>query len=569
MLPPHVSGATESAAERKLFVKIQQELGDDWSVLHSLGLATHDRKPWAEIDFVLVGPGGVYCLEVKGGRIARSSGQWTTTNRAGQINKLPQSPFAQVGGASAALRRFLAEQIPRSTSILSGFGVATPDVIFSISGADIIPEIVYDERDFSLSFSRFVDRLREYWQIRLAPTESEGALAANPNIVRSIVDALCRDFDLRPSLRSEVSRVQDELTRLTDRQAHVLRGLSDNPRVLVRGGAGTGKTMLAVAEAKRLAHTGQRVLLTCFNKLLAKYLAPIVDEFPTLTVRHIHGFMADVVDGAGRRSSLPDAAAEDLFEVFYPELCVEILLESGSPIFDAVFVDEGQDSLREAYLDVVDVALVGGLRNGTWRYFLDPNQDVYGGSGAPSMARLLSAAPAQFHLIDNCRNTVPIATNTALLSGMPLDEVLCDGPEVIRTYYDNPEQERHSVSKVLRGWLTQGVRPEEIVVLSPHVLARSCLARGLVGISAPLAEASSAPGPGSIRFSTVSGFKGLESTAVALIDIDDIESSAGAISAYVGASRAQALLSVSLSSSQRSAAERRAEDFGRLLVGRT
>ena len=70
MLPPFVAESTQSAAERKLFVVLQDELSDEWTVLHSLGSTLHDRKPWAEIDFVLVGPAGVYCLEVKGGRVA-------------------------------------------------------------------------------------------------------------------------------------------------------------------------------------------------------------------------------------------------------------------------------------------------------------------------------------------------------------------------------------------------------------------------------------------------------------------------------------------------------------------
>ena len=52
--------------------------------------------------------------------------------------------------------------------------------------------------------------------------------------------------------------------------------LFDNPRVIVRGSAGTGKTLLAVEEAKRAAAQGSRVLYCCFNKGLAEYVRRVL-----------------------------------------------------------------------------------------------------------------------------------------------------------------------------------------------------------------------------------------------------------------------------------------------------
>src|SRR5262245_11766246 len=103
MLPQTVRRDTASDAERKLFRIIRDDLSDDWTALHSLGLAGHERKPWAEIDFVLVGPDGVYSLEVKGGRISREAGKWSFTDRTGRTTVKDEGPFEQVGGASAAL----------------------------------------------------------------------------------------------------------------------------------------------------------------------------------------------------------------------------------------------------------------------------------------------------------------------------------------------------------------------------------------------------------------------------------------------------------------------------------
>jgi hypothetical protein len=104
MIPTFVSEHTTSEAEVELFKVIGRELPEEWTVLHSLGLATHARKPWAEIDFVLVGPPGVLCLEVKGGRIRRQEGRWIFTNRHGKESEPKvEGPFDQAGGAASAL----------------------------------------------------------------------------------------------------------------------------------------------------------------------------------------------------------------------------------------------------------------------------------------------------------------------------------------------------------------------------------------------------------------------------------------------------------------------------------
>lgn len=562
MIPTVISGETESAAERRLFGKIRDELSDDWSVLHSLGMAVHARKPWAEIDFVIVGPPGVYCLEVKGGRIARTHSVWTTTNRDGHTRALKESPFAQVGSASAALYKYMIGRMP-GRELIAGYGVATPDVRFTITGPDIIKAIVYDEADLAEPFKHYVERLTDYWNSRLTRPGREANVLDAPHR-SSIVSALCGDFDLRPSLRARVGKAQDELARLTAGQLQVFDGLRENQRVVVRGGAGTGKTFLAFEEARRLAHDGLSVLYTCFNRRLAEFLAPGAANIPKLKVVHLHGLMAEVIAKAGLKSRLPNAQSQDLFDVFYPELCLEALLSGAGPEFDSLVIDEGQDLLLDSYVDVFEGLLTAGLKDGRWRVFLDPYQDIFDNRGSKGLARFLASGPTQYRLSVNCRNTAPVATAASLVSGAPLDLVLClEGPEVVQEWYDNQVQQRHAVSKAVRNWISQGIRPIEIVILSPRRLENSCLATGLISVPAPLADiAGENSGSGAVRFSTLHAFKGLESTAVALVDIEDIETLRGAAAVYVGASRARALLAVFLEKSQEKAYEKRAFEFG-------
>ena len=78
MFPPEWADVNGSAAEKHIDRKLRDKTPDDWYAIHSVGLTTHEHKSWAEIDFVVIGPFGVLCIEVKGGRVNVVDGQWVT-----------------------------------------------------------------------------------------------------------------------------------------------------------------------------------------------------------------------------------------------------------------------------------------------------------------------------------------------------------------------------------------------------------------------------------------------------------------------------------------------------------
>src|SRR3954470_3929620 len=142
MFPARIEGRAHSQSEERIFRKIQTETPDSWFAIHSLGLTCHARKPWAEIDFLLLSDHGVFCLEVKGGSVRREGTIWFTGDR-----ELHESPFQQAGGASAALYQWLKPKLPSLRESVVGFGVVFPDVCFPQDGPDIDPELVYDDDD--------------------------------------------------------------------------------------------------------------------------------------------------------------------------------------------------------------------------------------------------------------------------------------------------------------------------------------------------------------------------------------------------------------------------------------
>jgi uncharacterized protein Usg len=568
MYPPEVRTGTKSNAEHKVFQLIRTDLGDEWSALHSLGLTTHRTKPWAEIDFVVIGPPGVFCLEVKGGRIARQDGRYLYTDRSGTTTIKDQGPFEQVGPASAALYKYLIGTNSRLRRAAVGYGVITPDIEFKITGPDIEPSVVFDERDLCNPFGSYMRRLADYWHERLE-AQGKQVEVLNATTHQLVLECLRGDFDLRPSLRCRIGEVNSELLRLTTEQYRVLDELAENERVIIRGGAGSGKTLLALEEARRRASTGEKIFLCCFNEGLGHDLRQAVCDLPNITAGHLHSFMAKQVSKAGLQTQLPAAQESDLFQVFYPELCLEAMLETGElASYDSIIVDEAQDLLLEPYLNVFDALLKGGLGEGNWRFFLDPNQDLFMGTSPACLQRMIQARPARFSLSTNCRNSAPIATLTHLVSGVPtLETLTVQGPEVMLHWYSDDNQQRRDVSNAVNRLLGEHVNPRDIVIIGARKLVNSGLRDGLVNVPFKLTDSAERDERTRvIRYSSVRAYKGREADAVLLIDVNDLESKDCLFNFYVGGTRARAYLEVFISENVRDQYSNRAYEFGRSLV---
>jgi len=561
MCPRKPSNDVPSDAERKLFVRMENELTNEWLVLHSVGLARHATKPWSEIDFVLIGPPGIFCLEVKGGRVGRRDGVWSFTDRYGIQHEKQEGPFEQVGKSSSALYAFLKKQLPKVVTAVLGYGCAFPDITFKLEELDVIPQIVYDERDHFHSFENYIHRLAEYWWERLGRT---GVLSVIER--EQLLKCIRPDFEFRPSLGARAREINTELIRLTQEQYDALDLLADNDRVLIRGGAGTGKTLLAIEEAKRAARSGLKVLYCCFNRLLAREVARLVEGVPGLYVSTLHGLMFELIREASLMHELPDACQEDLLTKFYPDLACQALLqlqESGR--YDLFVLDETQDLLLPAFVDVLDLLLKGGFKAGRWRAFYDPKQDLYD-KGLGRIRVLAAFQPARGALTVNCRNTQPIAVHTSLLSGFDLQETLhVAGPDVEITFYADRKRQYREIGLAVERVLSEQMPAEEVVILLPHKYLIEDL-RTNINLSRPIIDLITSPQTArAVGACTISAFKGLERDVVFLVDLEQLEPPYMSELLYVGASRPRVLLHIYASENTREWFADRAQQLGERL----
>lgn len=551
MIPPYLYPGVKSIAEKKVFDLIKhEELLDGWICFHSLGISDHEKKVEGEIDFLLVGPEGVLCFEVKGGHVTRENGLWKFTNRYGQANIKYESPFKQVSSAMYSLISSIKCKFPAITDkCLFGYGVIFPDIYFHETSPEWNKEIIYDLSDRRKRFSLYLERLINYWRTKF-PYKHK----LNPSDIDSISKYIRGDFELVQPIGSKIGEIEQQIIRLTENQYRALDRMENNKRIFFRGTAGTGKTVLAVEKAKRLALDGKKVLLLCYNKILGGKLNASVKQFPNqenIIADSIHKYLYKVINRSSLKSAFTQAhvkySGEDLYKTVYPDYYIRALNEIEQK-FDHLIIDEGQDLLCYEYFSALDYALKGGLEKGRWVIFYDSNNqgNLYRNYDRDLVNDLVNFGAAEYWLDTNCRNTRHIATQTSVISGFKVEETLIrEGEKVQFVWYQENAELSTLLQMTVMSLIEDQVIPGDITILYPNIGDEDIL-----NISTELPcklvkidydNAGYLP-PDSISYSTVQGYKGMENKVVIYLGVEGMEGGWTNTVNYVAMTRARQLL---------------------------
>lgn len=558
MYPPR-PGPKLKKGERDMFALIRDAAGsDDYHCLHSVGLTKHQSKEYAEADFVVVGPAGVFSIEAKGGLVDRTDGVWTI-GWPGSSYTSTEGPFAQSEKTTHPLKRWLKDEIGLDRDqFLMGWGVAFPHVPFTMRSPEWDPAVVYDERDTTASFMRYIDRLERHFTARRTALRRPTPSRLSDQTARRIVETLRGDFELIPTIRSLLGDSRRELASLSPSQFAVLDlALHDrNPRLICDGAAGTGKTLIGMEAARRLAAEGKKVLFLCFNTQLGRFLTnDAVQAGDSVTISTVHKFMSDTIRKAGLEPQLRSARPVDpeYFSRVVPELferaVFALLEEDGFPQFDALVIDEAQDILNAAVMNALDLVVRGGFRTGRWLLLLDTGlqAQVYASMEETVLSQLRAYADAECVLRDNFRNPKAVVREMAEVIGT-------DAPECRRAIqstvdYRRFEDEREAGRKLkalLVELIRDGASPGAITILSAKTKDQSLVAQHPPDMGKPLfyIEDGGVCPPDAISCSSISAFKGLENDIVILTDVPALEPMSdwarGVL--YVGMTRARSKL---------------------------
>lgn len=472
---------TSSQAERRIARLLRDVDGDNDAVaFHSVKLRSHAFKQQAEADFVVLWKRVAVVVEAKGGGVRKFEGRWYSVDRRGDWHKLADSPMAQSQSAMYALRDILQEE---------GVGwfahealLITPDI------DDPPPSLEWKPTHWLAKDDMSVGRLT-------AALDTIAAGARRPPTDRRIAKTgelrtrLFGEFTRMPVIDAQRGAVIEEQNRATAGQARVLAALARNPRMMVSGGAGTGKSLVLVEAAKQDADQGRSVLITFHSPELVGFFAPHVGD------RDIDVVPFDRVDPA--------------------------------MTYDAVFLDEAQDLMTAEGMDRLDVVVHGGRAAGRWRMFVDPNNQAHvDGSFDQDVFELVDSEALSVDLDLNVRNTRAIVHTVQEYLGADVGDPGIVHGKKVRWHTPDGAAGVDEAESVARSLVADGVREHEIWIISTtSSAARRVTGDGFV-VTSP-------------RYA-----KGLEAEHVIVCDLPPTFDDAGTAAFYVAVTRARVSLHI-------------------------
>jgi hypothetical protein len=509
-------------AERKVWQALVEQLEPNDLLVPGQRVTDHLKDH--EVDFVVaIENAGIICLEVKGGEVWHDGEGWWQ-KRGGRDKEI--EPVRQAREACYALRDFI-EKDPRWTQ-----GRLRWDHVVVLPNTELpadfdLPECprwkVIDRTDLP----NLVDKLREV----LVRQELDRPLLNHHGIDQLATALSGRGLPQRDVVARALAN-EDAADALTEHQAVILDATRLLTRVEVRGGAGSGKTFLAMEQVRRLAQQGQRVALVCYSHGLASYLERIAATWPRRQQPAYVGEFHDLGKQWGAPAGPDEALRSDETVQFWEhDLPLQMAdlaaqLEPGHR-FDSIVVDEAQD-FADAWWDPLLAALRDPVEGGIY-VFSDEGQRVFNRHGSPPVPL------APLILDHNLRNTRQIASAFQPLVDSPMKFLGGEGPAVTFVPCDRDEAlgvGDDQIELLLEG----GWRPEDLALLTTGSRHPEQAERQRDGHKAYWDTFWDTD---QVFYGHVLGFKGLERRAVVVVVNEEAKFERSRERLYVGLSRAR------------------------------
>ena len=519
---------TAPPGERKLYAALASSPDTEgWIILHSLAIADHLRQVEGETDFVVIVPEkGVLVIEVKSHQHigVLDDGRWQLGNSA----PTARSPFQQAKEAMYSIRQYLQQQKADLLSIPMVYAVWFTNT----RARTVLPctpewhewQVLDSEdlrRDATAAALRTLEEGAEHLDKKIHKFSS-GDIGPDGHTAERLASMLRPRFEMHASPGDMRRARVSELVTFVEEQYLALDAMTDNKAVLFKGPAGTGKTLLAIEAARREVAQGRKGRLLCFNSLLGRCLREELKEIPSLTVGTFHQELLRV---AGVEP--PPGADTDFWDRELPDRALEALLDGRQEhARDFLVVDEVQDIAREPFLDILDLLVDGGLHDGRLLLFGDfERQSIFESEDGRDLLRHRCPILAYNRLTTNCRNLPRIGyvvnTFSGLRPGYEKFRRQDDGVDPTFVTYEAGSDQSAQVVQSVSKLRSEGFDLNEITVLS--VLRSDSMAENTTDpwLLQVLHQAEGTPPrPGRLQCSTVHAFKGLESPAVVVTDLD-------------------------------------------------
>jgi len=526
MIPSFIE--ENSPPGERIVFSLLQNSSNNWVALHSLDLAPDNYNRRTEIDFIVIIPKrGIFCIEVKSQKnIFFDGDMW-------QPDTIKRNPFKQALDGRFAFYRRLESKLNKKYKKLPVLHLCIfPQSEFDVSNnLSIKPWEFIDkhalnqckkEGDFcSLLERKFMRSIENDLQV------SKSSVFLTDEHIDEVVEFCYPISKRKPDRNYEIEIRQAELDqKLRLQQKPLLQLCNLNKRVLVTGGAGTGKSLIGLEIAKRKAESGLRVAYICYNRLIGRWAE---NEFkkinlPNIVAGSVYSVLLKIAD-----ITPPNDADAMWWDEVAPTLIGDKLtspnIKNVVP-FDYIVIDEAQDILaRSALWDTTQLLIERGINRGSYLIVGDfTNQSLTDSTlQLDNNLQDVRSSSASWQLDENCRNYSSIGQVALTLSASPKDTwsgYMREGGSLqdwnLYPYVNDAEQAT-KVIECIKQARSDGFLDRDITILSFCSINRS-IVRSLVNKGMVLEKAEELDSQ-HVCYSTINAFKGMENKIIIITDV--------------------------------------------------
>ncbi len=535
-LPESTRNDPKKTAELKLYDYFKENLPANYSVIYNSEWICNFRRqgsdlidpyskarinsaehPLVEADYILLTPRGIIILEVKGGSVYIEQGTWFSLDR-NDVSHDIENPIAQGRRNMFAVLTSLDKcRIFHGRFVPVGYAAVLPDTY--TWSKEVIDQRFFVFREYLQgNLMSKIEELIGFWR-HLWEDHSGNCTDLTQNDFEKIVSLFAPTVELinRP-LRKTIEEFQEQVLTMTEEQFSILKSLCSNNKAIITGGAGTGKTLLAMEKARQVAMHGHKTLFTCPNRLLSEYVKSQLKDIENLEVMNFHKLCYSWADKAGI-DDLIDPDGPNRYKVpfgYYKEILPEALFDASDFIedkFEAIIVDEAQE-MDKLYWDALRCCMVED--NPIFYIFCDPKQAIW------HLDNDLPFSGLTYHLVKNLRNSRRVFKVFQNLCDDPDYDTGCTHDGEFKLLILGEKVELLSkLEKVLSDLVKKGFLKNSISIITGRSRDTSLLA-SLDSIGEFELTGDLYNNADKVLYSSARQFRGMESMVVILIEVDYI-----------------------------------------------
>ena len=501
MHPQSLDNFDPTPSERVFYDELKKQLDDSFHVFYSVKWYRKNNQGIrinSECDFlVFTSNFGFLTIEVKGGtNIEINDRHWILhykdENGRPAQRDLGNGPYAQADKSMYYFYDYYKQETLSKFQGSYGMAVAFPFFNVDRELENDAPKELTIQFDDMPNLKQRINEIFHYWRGR-----HRGFFLSNSQATK-FVNLVNKRIALSVAAGALIPITERKLKTINIVQDSVISILTNYRRVRIIGGAGTGKTWIAMKKSKLQSSIGGRCLFTAYSTSLVNYVKTQLEDIDCIAIEDLF------------KRELSEEDLESLRSDGNGDKCYyEALSRSSVTKYDSIVIDEAQDFTE-------DWAKSIGLftkEDGIFWIFYDENQNIF----KRSFGAGFNINTPPYILLNNIRNTRNIHAwikDRSQIGEQIISNDICGCDPEIYEYQNSLQVDVFLNTTLIQLIKEEGVKTDTIVVLSSDQAISNWSGKeyGEYRLSESVESIHD------IRISTVSAFKGLEAGIVIFLN---------------------------------------------------